>query len=691
MTLPCMTPGRASPLGATYDGAGVNFAVFSAHATKITVCLFTEDGSRERHRLDLEQRDGDIWYGYVAGLAPGQHYGLRADGPYAPEYGHRFNVNKLLLDPYARQLTGHPVWDDALMGYAVGDRDGDLSFDVRDSAPFMPRCVVDDPKPFDHGATPPLRTPMTDTVIYEAHVKGLTQTMPGVTDAGTFAGLASEPVLEHLSSLGVTAIELLPAQAFINDRFLVQKGLVNYWGYQTIGFFAPEPRYLSIGQIADFQQMVRRFHAAGIEVLMDVVYNHSGESDELGPTLSFRGLDNASYYRLAEGGRGYINDTGTGNTLNVQHPMVRQMILDSLRYWVEVMGVDGFRFDLCATLGRTDSGFDPGAAIFKAIGRDPVLSEVKLIAEPWDIGPGGYQLGAFPPLFSEWNDKYRDGVRRFWRGDAGEAPALAAYITGSAAQFDHSGRAATSSINLLTAHDGFTLGDVVSYVGRHNHANGEDNRDGHGENYSDNMGVEGPTTDPDIIAARARRRRAMMATLLVSQGTPMILGGDEIGNSQSGNNNAYAQDNETGWVNWADLDTEFLHFARRLVALRQDLPVLRQDRFLHGQPSADGVRDLIWRREDASEMTDGDWHDGDRKLLIAEVRMAAGQSRPTPDAHAALLVFNSGTKAQIILPDVEDDKQWWRRLDSGLATFDEIALNGTVTVGPSSVLVCELK
>jgi isoamylase len=612
-------------------------------------------GKLETHRLDLPERNGDVWHGYVSGLRPGLMYGLRADGPYAPHHGHRFNANKLLLDPYAKRITGHPVWHDALMGYTVGDARGDLSFDRRDSAPYMPRCVVEDPS-FSWGADRPPGHRDAESILYEAHVKGFTAGFPGADAPGTFLALGSDPVLDYLTDLGITAIELLPVHAFLDDRFLVEKGLTNYWGYQTIGFFAPEPRYLHAGQIAEFQYMVARLHAAGIEVILDVVYNHTGEGNETGPTLSFRGLDNLSYYRLAPDMRGYINDTGTGNTVNVDHPMVLRMILDSLRYWVEVMHVDGFRFDLCSTLGRTARGFDRGAAFFDAIRQDPVLTNVKLIAEPWDIGPGGYQLGAFPPPFMEWNDKYRDGVRRFWRGDEGHVPVMADRLTGSALQFDHSGRPATASVNMLTAHDGFTLADVVSFTERHNEANGEDNRDGHEANWSDNFGVEGPSSSPSIRAARALRRRNMMATLLLCQGTPMILAGDEVGNSQGGNNNAYCQDNETGWIDWAHADTDFLAFTRKMIAFRRNHPILRQQRFLHARERAlDGLEDLFWWRPDGTPMTQADWDDPEASVLCAELRMASGtpvlcrtqqcavprvqrrgSGRHGPPAHAAL-------------------------------------------------------
>lgn len=657
-----ISAGRAAPLGAIFDGEGVNFAVFSAHATRMVLCLFSADG-RETHRIPLPERDGDVWHGHIAGLRPGQRYGYRAHGPYAPHQGHRFNPNKLLIDPYARRLTGQPHWHDALYGYDIA-RD-DLSFSTLDSAPFMPRSVVVDPS-FSWGNDRPPETPVEESVIYEAHVKGLTRLHPAASPKGRFLGLASDPMLEHYTKLGITAVELLPVHAFVDDKFLHDKGLTNYWGYQTLGFFAPDPRYLSGDDISEFQQMVARLHSAGIEVILDVVYNHTCEGTELGPTLAFRGLDNASYYRLAEDRRFYINDTGTGNTVNVDHPMVLRMIMDSLRYWVEVMHVDGFRFDLCATLGRRgNEGFDPGAAFFDAVRQDPTLARVKLIAEPWDIGPGGYQLGAFPPPFLEWNDRFRDAVRQYWRGDAGQVPRLADRITGSAQQFDHSGRPATSSVNLITAHDGFTLTDVVSYDTRHNHANGEGNRDGHGANYSDNLGVEGPTADPAIRAARARRKRNMLATLLLSQGVPMLLAGDEIGNTQSGNNNAYAQDNEIGWIGWEGADEALTDAVAALIAFRRAHPILRQKRFLHARERAvDGLPDLFWWREDGAEMTDADWHDDARRLLCVEKRTAAGTPPYAALETAIFLVFNAGEAATVTLPPAPSGMGWVARIDT---------------------------
>jgi glycogen operon protein len=685
-----ISAGRAAPLGAVFDGEGVNFAVFSAHATRMVLCLFSDDG-REIQRISLPERDGDVWHGYIAGLRPGQRYGYRAHGPYAPEHGHRFNPNKLLIDPYARRLTGHPEWHDALYGYDVAK--DDLSFSTLDSAPYMPRSVVVDPS-FSWGDDRPPETAVEDSVIYEAHVKGLTRLHPAASPKGRFLGLASDPMLEHLTRLGITAVELLPIHAFVDDKFLHDKGLTNYWGYQSLGFFAPDPRYLTGDDISEFQQMVARLHAAGIEVILDVVYNHTCEGSELGPTLAFRGLDNASYYKLTEDRRHYINDTGTGNTVNVDHPMVLRMIMDSLRYWVEVMHVDGFRFDLCATLGRRgNDGFSPGAAFFDAARQDPVLTRVKLIAEPWDIGPGGYQLGAFPPPFLEWNDRFRDAVRQYWRGDAGQAPRLADRITGSAQQFDHSGRPATASVNLVTAHDGFTLTDVVSYEHRHNHANGEGNRDGHGANYSDNMGVEGPTADAAIRAARARRKRNMLATLLLSQGTPMLLAGDEIGNTQSGNNNAYCQDNEIGWIGWDDADDALAEVVAQLIAFRRAHPILRQKRFLHARERAvDGLPDLFWWREDGVEMTDDDWQDEDRRLLCVEKRTAAGTPPYAATEAAIFLVFNAGEAAEVTLPPAPTGHGWVCRIDTSTEeAATERPVTGTIPCPAEAVLALVLE
>ena len=640
--------GRAWPMGASLTDDGVNFAVFSAHASGIELCLYSDDGRREVARLPLSARDGDIWHIHISGIQAGQLYGYRASGGYLPDQGLRFNAHKLLLDPYARGLAGRMRWSDAVMGYKVGSGRADQSFDSRDSAFAVPKSVVVDPS-FAWGRDARPQVPMAETVIYEAHVKALTKQHPDIPPQlrGTYAGLAHPVMIEHYRRLGVTTIELLPVQAFVDERFLVAKGLSNHWGYNTIGFFAPEPRYGGANPLREMQAMVKALHAAGLEVVMDVVYNHSGEGDEWGPTLSFRGLDNQSYYRLAEGGRRYVNDTGTGNTLDLTQPAVLRLVMDSLRYWVEQVHIDGFRFDLATVLGRERGGFDPQGGFFDALRQDPVLAGVKLIAEPWDIGPGGYQLGRYPQPFAEWNDRYRDGVRRFWRGDAGLAPELSRRLLGSADVFDHDRRAATASVNFLTSHDGFTLQDLVSYSVKRNLANGEDNRDGHSDNHSDNMGEEGPTQDPSILAARALRKRNMLATLFLSQGTPMLLAGDELGHSQDGNNNAYAQDNPLTWITWPG-DAALTRFVARLTALRRKHPVLRQARFLHGHARADGLAEVIWRRADGTLPAGEFWHDPAFRCLGLEVRMAAAG----PEGGDTLyLVFNSGGAVDLTLPE----------------------------------------
>ncbi|NNU80987.1 glycogen debranching protein GlgX [Halovulum dunhuangense] len=680
-------PGRPDPLGATVTERGVNFALFSAHAEQVLLCLFDPDG-QETDRIPLPERTGDIWHGELRGLTAGQRYGYRVDGPYAPHSGHRFNPNKLLIDPYARALDGPLVWDPAIMGYHVGDTGQDLSYDRRDSAPFVPKSVVTPPLPDAEEPRPD--TPWSETVIYEAHVKGLTMQRPGAASPGRYAGLAEPATIAHLKALGVTAIELLPVHGFIEDAHLAARGLPNYWGYQTLTFFAPERRYAQADPLAEFRAAVRALHEAGIEVILDVVYNHSAEGDWAGPTLMFRGIDNASYYRLGPDGRSYVNDTGTGNTLNTAHPMVLRLVMDSLRFWAGKMGVDGFRFDLGTVLGREAHGFDRGAGLFDAIRQDPLLARCKLIAEPWDIGPGGYQLGGFPAPFAEWNDVARDTIRRFWRRDPGQVRHLSGVIAGSAHLFDHSGRPVTSSINLVTTHDGFTLMDVVSYDNRHNHANGEDNRDGHGQNYSDNMGVEGPTDREAIRSARDRRRRNILATLFLAQGTPMLLAGDELGNSQQGNNNAYVQDNPVGWVDWDGADPDFLDFVQRLARLRRGHPVLRQHRFLHSSRRArDGMPDLIWHHPDGAEMTDAKWEDDGLHTLCVELRMAEGTQHYADSDAALYLVFNAGQAEHIALPDCADGRAW-RACLSTARRMPEIVDNA-VTVPQDSVLVLSLE
>ncbi|HEY0276105.1 MAG TPA: glycogen debranching protein GlgX, partial [Paenirhodobacter sp.] len=595
-------------------------------------CLFHDD---REDRFFLPERAGDVWHGFVPGIGAGVGYGYRVHGPWAPDLGHRFNPAKLLIDPYARALSAPLRWDPLMQGGIGTNRP-----DTLDSVPVMPCSVV---CATERPCWTRPATPLARTVIYEAHPKGLTMRHPGVPEAlrGRYEGLASDAILAHLQSLGVTALELLPCAAFIDDRFLVEKGLVNYWGYQPVGFFAPDPRY---GGPEAFRTMVRGLHDAGIEVLIDVVFNHSGEGDGLGPTLSMRGIDNASYYRMAEGGRAYVNVTGTGNTLNTAHPYVLRLVTDCLRHWVEELGVDGFRFDLAATMGRDATGaFTPEAALLSAIRQDPVLRGVKLITEPWDIGAGGYQLGGFPWPFSEWNDRFRDGVRRFWRRDQGQMPELARRLAGSAEIFDRGGRSAGASVNFLTAHDGFTLHDVVSYNEKNNAANGEGNRDGHNSNHSEAL------PDP---AEKAARKRAMLATLMVSQGVPMILAGDEIGNSQAGNNNAYAQDNEIGWVNWTGADLDLAAFVGRMAAIRRAHPVLRQRRFLHAKVrQQDGIRDLIWRLPSGEEPSSQDWLDPEARCLCVEIRGAAEGPEGEAARTAVFVICNAGPMVEVSLPE----------------------------------------
>jgi isoamylase len=631
-----LLPGRPYPLGATWDGLGINFAVFSAHAERIDLCLFEPSGRHEIARYKLPEYTDEVWHGYLPDATAGLLYGYRAFGPYEPEAGHRFNHHKLLLDPYARAHAGRLHWSDTLYGYRQHSPRGDLSLDRRDSAPAMPKCVVTDDS-FNWGDDHPPAVPWSDTVIYEAHVRGLTILREEIRPAerGKFAGLAHPAVIDHLHRLGITAIELMPVHASIQDRALQQRGLRNYWGYNTLGFFAVEPSYLSDGTPNEMRVAVRRLHAAGIEVILDVVYNHTAESDETGPTLSFRGLDNASYYRLeADDRRRTVNDTGTGNTVNLSHPRVLQMVMDSLRYWVTSFHVDGFRFDLTATLGRESHGFDPGAGFFDALRQDPVLAGVKLIAEPWDIGPGGYQLGNHPPGFAEWNDRFRDGVRRFWRGDAGQRPEIAARLAGSADIFARHGRRPWASVNFAASHDGFTLQDAVSYAERHNEANGEDNRDGHPANFTSNWGVEGPSNDPAIADVRERVKRAMLATVYFAAGTPMLLAGDEFGRTQRGNNNAYCQDNEISWLDWdlaaASDGAMLIEYVARLAAIRRNHPVLRSPVFLHGtmQPAPE-IADIAWFDEGGGTISAEAWNDVDQRTLVLRRARTGAEGKVT--------------------------------------------------------------
>ncbi|MGB3554775.1 MAG: glycogen debranching protein GlgX [Jannaschia sp.] len=603
--------------GATWDGAGTNFALFSAHAEKVELCLFNPSGRREVARIPLPEYTHQVFHGYLPDVRPGQLYGYRVHGPYAPEEGHRFNPNKLLLDPYARAHSGELRWHDSLFGYRVGSKREDLSFDRRDSAFVMPKCVVT-ANASSWGVDRPPNIPWSRSVIYEAHVGGMTARAPHADEAirGTFEGLAEPETIRHLKRLGVTAIELLPIHAFPDDRHLLDQGLVNWWGYNTMGFFAPAARYLTQPAALDeFRVMVRRLHDAGIEVILDVVYNHTAEGNQLGPTLSFRGIDNASYYLLGDDKRYYYDTTGTGNSLNLDNRRVLQFVMDSLRYWVEDCHIDGFRFDLASTLGRRRDTFDQHAPFFEAVLQDPVLAQVKMIAEPWDTGNDGYQVGNFPPGWAEWNDKSRDTVRAFWKGDSGQAKELADKLLGSASVFEHEGRRPWASINFVTAHDGFTLSDLVSYNDKHNLANGEDNRDGHSHNVSWNHGVEGPTDDEAILALRDRQRRNLIATTLLSHGTPMILMGDENGRSQGGNNNSYCQPGEMNWFDWSREDDPFADFVRGLIAVRHSRDLLTSERFLHDTDGNPEGRFVTWHRPDGAPMEPGDWDDPERRAL----------------------------------------------------------------------------
>lgn len=619
-----LEPGQPYPLGATFDGLGVNFAVFSANADMIELCLFEPRGRKEIARLKLPEWTDEVWHGYLPGATPGLLYGLRAHGPYEPENGHRFNPNKLLLDPYAKKLAGEIRWTDALYGYRLRSSRKDLSFDRRDSASAMPKGVVTS-NGFDWSGDVRPKVPWADTVIYEAHAKGLTKLLEDVPvpERGTFAALAHPKVIAHLQRIGVTTLELLPIHAFVQDRRLQENGLTNYWGYNTLSFFAPEPRYMAGDNTDELRIAIRRLHAAGIEVILDVVYNHTAEGSELGNTFNFRGLDNATYYRLVEDDRRYcVNDTGTGNTLDLSHPRALQMVADSLRHWAESYHVDGFRFDLGVTLGRDgNNGFDPRSGFFEVLRQDPVLNQLKLISEPWDIGPGGYQLGNHPPGFAEWNDKFRDTTRKFWRGDSGMRPEFANRIAGSADLFDRRARRPYASVNFLTAHDGYTLADWVSFEEKHNEANKEDNGDGHSENFSRNWGHEGPVDDPEINEIRDRVARSMLTTLLGSLGTPMLLGGDEFGRSQGGNNNAYCQDNEISWFDWSQLESPRGHalsdFVRRLTAVRRYYPLVRANRFLHGEVEvAPGFLDIDWFDERGLHLSEEDWHNAEGRALV---------------------------------------------------------------------------
>jgi isoamylase len=694
--------GHPFPLGATWDGLGVNFALFSAHATKVELCLFDDQGLTEIERIELPEYTDEIWHGYLPDAHPGQVYGYRVYGPYEPDAGHRFNPNKLLIDPYAKQLVGRLKWSEALFGYTIGHADADLSFDERDSAAFVPKSKVMDPA-FTWGEQAPIRVPWDSTILYETHLRGISMLHPAVPEnlRGTCAGLMNPELLKHIRALGVSSIELLPVHAFVNDQHLLEKGMNNYWGYNSIGFFAPHPAYLASGKVSEFKEMVAHLHDAGLELILDVVYNHTAEGNERGPTLCMRGIDNASYYRLMpDDRRYYINDSGTGNTLDLSHPCVLQMVTDSLRYWATEMRVDGFRFDLATILGRYADGFDERHSFLVACRQDPVLSKVKLIAEPWDCGPGGYQVGGFPPGWAEWNDKFRDNARAFWKGDEGQLAELASRLTASGDLYNQRGRRPFASVNFITAHDGFTLRDVVSYDHKHNQANDEDNRDGTDRNISWNHGCEGPTDDSEIRELRLRQMRNLLATLLFSQGTPMLLAGDEFGRSQHGNNNAYCQDNELSWVDW-NIDEEgqgLIAFTRRLIALRRAYPILRRGRFLVGHYNEElGVKDVTWLTPDGEEMSEEHWHDGEARcmgMLMDGRAQPTGIRRNGADATLLLILNAYHETVDFLLPAVAEGSAWIGLLDSNQPQqrgSEQYPFDSRFEVAPRALLLFKLQ
>ena len=676
---PVVWPGKPYPLGATWDGEGVNFAIFSEHAQKIELCLFDKSGRRELHRINMSEQTDQVWHCYLPEARPELLYGYRVHGPYEPAKGLRFNPHKLLLDPYAKQIAGDIKWSDSHFGYRVGSRQGDLSFDRRDNAPGMLKARVIDPA-FTWGTDRPPRTPWHKSVIYELHVKGFTIRHPRVPEAlrGTYAGLGTAPVIDHLLNLGVTAVELMPVHYFVDDRQLIERGLRNYWGYNTIGFFAPASRYSATSSVNEFKTLVKTMHSAGIEVILDVVYNHTAEGNQLGPTLSFRGIDNPVYYRtVGDNPRYYTDYTGTGNTLNMRHPRVLQLIMDSLRYWVLDMHVDGFRFDLAATLARELHEVDKLGAFLDIIHQDPVLSQVKLIAEPWDLGEGGYQVGKFPVGWAEWNDRYRDALRSYWKGDGGQIGELAYRITGSSDLYARSGRRPYASINFVTAHDGFTLHDLVSYNQKHNEANGEENRDGTDNNRSWNCGAEGPTDDPAINALRIQQKKNFLATMLLSQGVPMLLAGDALGHSQNGNNNAYCQDNETSWLDWekalsneGNEGNDLRALVQKLIMLRKTHPVFRRRNFFQGRGiKGAGVKDILWLRPDGHEMTDEQWNQESARTLGvflsgSSVDEVDERGQRLTDDNFLLLLNAHHEEVPFSLPTVASGMVWTTQIDT---------------------------
>ena len=696
-------PGYPFPLGANWDGQGVNFALYSMHATAVELCLFNEaDESVESVRIRMRERTHQIWHVYIPNLKPGQLYGYRVYGPYDPPAGHRFNPNKLLIDPYAKAISGTVNWNDALFGYEMGHPDEDQSYSDVDSAPFDPKSVVIDPRFNWEGDRLP-KVSYHQSIIYEAHVKGFTKLHPAIPEEirGTYAAISHPVTIQHLKELGVTAIELMPVHHFVTDKFLADKSLTNYWGYNTIGFFAPDVRYASQGtkgeQVLEFKTMVKELHKAGIEVILDVVYNHTAEGNQMGPTLSFRGIDNLSYYRLTQDKRYYMDYTGTGNTLNAMMPNVLMLIMDSLRYWVLEMHVDGFRFDLAASLARELHEVDRLGSFFDIIHQDPVISQVKLIAEPWDIGEGGYQVGNFPPGWAEWNGKFRDCMRDYWRGAESMLGEFALRFTGSPDLYEDNYRHPTASINFITAHDGFTLTDLVSYNEKHNEANGEDNKDGENHNRSWNGGEEGPTQNADINALREKQKRNFLTTLFLSQGVPMIVSGDEVGRSQGGNNNAYCQDNEISWINWEAADTDLLSFTKKLIHFGKRHPVFNRRKWFKGQTyKGIGIEDIAWFRPDGMEMNDNNWREDFAKSLGIFMN---GKAIPSPGPLGEkilddnfFIIFNAHhDKLEFKLPPQKCGRKWMKVLDTALnyleETGDSFAAGKLIEVEGRSVVV----
>lgn len=695
-------PGQPFPLGTTWDGSGVNFALYAEQAQKVELCLYDDVNSdTETARVELTERTNQIRHVYLPGIKPGQLYGYRVYGPYEPSNGDRYNPNKLLIDPYAKAIAGVINWDDSLFGYEIGHPEQDLSFSEVDSAPFLPKCVVVNPD-FDWGGVKQPRIPFHKTIIYEVHVRGFTQLLHDIPEElrGTYAGIAHPVCIKYLKDLGITAVELMPVHHFIADRHLVERGLTNYWGYNSIGYFAPEIRYSSSGvlgeQVTEFKTMVKELHKAGIEVILDVVYNHTAEGNHMGPTLSFRGIDNSGYYRLTDDRRYYMDYTGTGNTLNANMPPVLRLMMDSLRYWITEMQVDGFRFDLAATLARELHEVDRLSAFFDIIHQDPVISQVKLIAEPWDVGENGYHVGNFPPGWLEWNGKYRDCMRDYWRGEHSMLGEFAMRLTGSPDLYQGSFRTPTASINFVTAHDGFTLHDLVSYNEKHNEANGENNADGESHNRSWNCGVEGPTRDKKIVALRSQQKRNFLTTLFLSQGIPMLVASDEVGRTQQGNNNAYCQDNEISWINWDDADEELLQFTQKIIALRKKHPVFCRRRWFQGLPiKGKGVHDIAWFLPDASEMTEEHWTTGFAKSLAVflngrGIKAVSSKGQAIKD-DSFYVIFNAHHESlDFVLPPANFCKRWVKQLDTSMADLDntEIYLPGDeVSVQGRSILL----